>query len=311
MTAAALTVIMISGCDKRQYGDYYIPGTGTGGKTLVNPGALTVKTDPTATDGTSLQEQGSDVIITDNEGDTLDTAPGNQVDLSEGTYTVTVISGKDGKKVTGDGTNGTVKVSGKTISVTPDTNGKLSEIPEVYGNTGNININENSSAAMDLKQSPLTRQIEIKLTIQGLRESDFTNATARVYGLAESKDVSVPFSSSASSKSVTKGIVLNGYYAETTSTKAETVDGKLVVTMYIRTLGIDTGKSQSLVITVKQKNGPEKSLEEDITNLLKNFNSGAASVPLEIDYTISFGLGNVTGSITGWGDGIDGDITGK
>lgn len=92
-----------------------------------------------------------------------------------------------------------------------------------------------------------------------------------------------------------------------------TPDDDGTFTLSLRLLGIDPSLPQRLrlTLTYRDPSAAPYTYEADITSLLTDFNTGPANQPAHLNATLSFGLGDITTTITNWTPGTDQDITGQ
>lgn len=294
--------LLLGSCDKRAQDEYYIPTTDQpGDKPLVNPGEIVVV--PVSPDN----GQGGTVVIPDNattitifdageDGKTVD--PNKETDLEEGTYTVVVVSGANGEPVTGEGTD-KIHVNKTGVYVTPAGDGKLPVIPATYGGKSTITVKGNEMTTCKVDQAPLTRDVKVTITINGISADEIESIDVKLYGLSASRN----FDDAFATKALTDSRAASGNYAEQVSTAKQ-----LQQTVTFTIFGIEEGQQQILNIVIKTKNGAVNTIEENVTDILKGFNNGNANEPAQLNAAISFGIDGITGTITGWGQGADEDI---
>lgn len=196
-----------------------------------------------------------------------------------------------------------VSVTGNTATVDTKDDGTLTPQPGYLFSAGK----ELDVAADDTLKVTLPMQQHIRsltLTLQ-LAEGDkerIAGTTATLTGIAHSLDlVTGEQTTGQTGQTVAPEFKLS----TVTPTRAE---GKPALAALLRLMGVITGERQTLTLTVILKDGSVQTLVTDLTDLLKGF--GGTMEALRLDALLNLPVaGDMGGTITGWKEVDNGDIT--
>lgn len=284
--------VVLASCGRDSY--YVIP-VEPGQEPMKDPG--TVKVDVLPAEGDSEDTKDAVITLIDDSGKTVTLPVGESVEIESGTYQLVAVN------PAGDTTAEEMKgliVTAEKVSLAPDAEGELPSVPAFEAGTGTLVVSGNRISQTRVSLSPMSRGVELKVSLTGAGVEDLQMINARIYGISASRSINGGFSGGEGRA------VADGYFVTAALTPA--TDGTWLLSA-VRLLGIDTNQKQTLFITGTLKDGTEQTLALDVTPLFEGFNSGPAAEPLKLAATLVYEVeAGLTGTVTDWTPGWDTDI---
>ena len=196
-----------------------------------------------------------------------------------------------------------VSITGNTATVDTKDDGTLTPQPGyLFSATKELDVEADDTLKVTLPMQQHIRSLTLTLELaEGDRER-IAGTTATLTGIAYSLDL-------------TTGEQTTGQMGQTVSPefKLSTVtptraEGKPALAALLRLMGVITGERQTLTLTVSLKDGSVQTLVTDLTDLLKGF--GGTMEDLRLEALLNLPTeGDMGGTITGWKEVDNGDIT--
>ena len=196
-----------------------------------------------------------------------------------------------------------VSITGNTATVDTKDDGTLTPQPGyLFSATKELDVEADDTLKVTLPMQQHIRNLTLTLQLaEGDRER-IAGTTATLTGIAYSLDL-------------TTGEQTTGQMGQTVSPefKLSTVtptraEGKPALAALLHLMGVITGERQTLTLTVSLKDGSVQTLVTDLTDLLKGF--GGTMDALRLDALLNLPVaGDMGGTITGWKEVDNGDIT--
>ncbi|WP_281513900.1 FimB/Mfa2 family fimbrial subunit [Phocaeicola sartorii] len=196
-----------------------------------------------------------------------------------------------------------VSITGNTATVDTKDDGTLTPQPGyLFSATKELDVEADDTLKVTLPMQQHIRSLTLTLELaEGDRER-IAGTTATLTGIAYSLDL-------------TTGEQTTGQMGQTVSPefKLSTVtptraEGKPALAALLRLMGVITGERQTLTLTVSLKDGSVQTLVTDLTDLLKGFGGTMEALRLEALLNLPT-EGDMGGTITGWKEVDNGDIT--
>lgn len=327
LIAAALILaiaITLTGCEKKEGSEYYRPTETPGRPPLENPGQVIV-TPPEIP--TTPGEPGqpapppAPIILVDKEGNAQQITPGRPADVEAGTYVMTTVTTPTGPQALPSGSTvvpATPETPG-SVTVAPVSGGGTSvailpPLPVILAGTGTMTVAPADVSTSAIALAPMTREVVLEGVLQGLAPEALSASVFTLEGVLNTRRIDQPFAAALPAR--------GGFRADGASTRAAEIyaaetafaiaaDGTF--TVRVRLLGIDAAATQQLRLTLTYKDTtvPPYVYVADVTSLLVGFNAGVTSQPAHLQATLSFGLGGIEGTITGWMPAPPEDLPGE
>ncbi|MBO4984508.1 MAG: FimB/Mfa2 family fimbrial subunit [Bacteroides sp.] len=288
-TFALLTVL--AGCSKQKF--YEVPTMPGTDEPIENPTRLTVNTDTEA----SLTS-GLTVYLLSEDGNQLKAtfSPNTAVDVEAGKYLILKVNTPfENATLTG------TKLKLATAS-TRGTEGTVDSAPDVHAAHALVTLKANEEHTYTLKPEAYTRLVKFNLELQGITADALASVSYSLTNVNNVSDLSKYFCADCGSGNCT----LTGLFP-TPSTQS---DGTLTTQAEARLLGLDYSGEPQLTVTATLTDGSTQSLTESVGKLLQGFYTQAEDEPVGLNILLSFGLDDVSGSISGWEDGWNEDVQG-
>ena len=168
----------------------------------------------------------------------------------------------------------------------------LAKPGDFYAGTGSIDIAADDTTRLEARAALLTRQLTLTLNITEGNAGRIASATGLLSGVAARLSLDGTISPAP------------GGTALLTFTRSGTILSSVIPVM-----GIATGESAILRLTLVYTNGSAETIESDLTDPLGDFND--KHHPVEGDLKLPAREGNFSATIEGWKDGGGEDVEAK
>ncbi|MEL5893389.1 hypothetical protein AAE250_07780 [Bacteroides sp. GD17] len=320
--AALVQLLSLSACSKDKE-EYFNPD----GTLIKHPGQVTINLDGVPQDHTAT------IALASANGTPYTLQSATPTYVEAGSYTITIVSHPTTSTLPqqleilharpAEGGSNIASGTG-LLRITPDDDGSLINLPPISGAIAPVSILHNDNTPISLSLRPLTREVTINGLLQGLDPTTVSTLHATLYGLSNERPIDQPFEGITKRAAAAVGNIGGAAAIENAgTTRSSSPDYSLstpftpaadgTFTLSLRLLGIDPSLPQRLrlTLTYRDPSAAPYTYEADITSLLTDFNTGPANQPAHLNATLSFGLGDITTTITNWTPGTDQDITGQ
>ena len=210
-------------------------------------------------------------------------------------YAITMASA-DVAALKAQGASATIDPWTGNVTLTPLAGGSLPNLPSILLGTTTASLTEGNNTTATITVAEATAEIAIKGQLKGINPATIKTATITITGIADTKNINTGTVTSTT----TGGL-------GTTASITVAADGTFNVA--IRVLGAATGATQALTLTITTTDGTVLTNTEDITSQLSSINTGGTATG--IDYTLTFDLSGITGTITPWTPGWNNGSAGQ
>lgn len=293
-----LWIVLLSACSHHDYLDIRNPD----GTVIEYPGCLIINAPDITPDEAAL------LIDTEHDNRLIATvSPGVPVNVEAGRYTVLYAKlppigrSNSSKAVSEFSLDGTLV----TLPLLSD-DGRLPQLLEIIGGATQVDVIYNQTVEATLKLTPLTRNVQLDVLLQGADLNNIRSVEARLYGVNRTARLDNGYT--AQTRSATDQIYYVSCLMSRTIGDSSTTYPTISDVFYL--LGVDTSVRQRLLITANLTDGSTLSYEQDVTELFSGFNPPAVATPLHLAATLNFGIDEVTGTIVPWKPGWDEGGTG-
>ena len=196
-----------------------------------------------------------------------------------------------------------VSITGNTATVDTKDDGTLTPQPGVlFSAAKELDVTADDTLKVTLPMQQHIRNLTLTLQLAEGDKERIAGTTATLTGIAHSLDLTT----GEQNVGQTGRTVAPEFKLSTvTPTRAE---GKPALAALLRLMGVITGERQTLTLTVSLKDGSVQTLVTDLTDLLKGF--GGTMEALRLDALLNLPTeGDMGGTITGWKEVDNGDIT--
>lgn len=196
-----------------------------------------------------------------------------------------------------------VSITGNTATVDTKDDGTLTPQPGyLFSATKELDVEADDTLKVTLPMQQHIRSLTLTLELAEGDKERIAGTTATLTGIAHSLDLTT----GEQNVGQTGRTVAPEFKLSTvTPTRAE---GKPALAALLRLMGVITGERQTLTLTVSLKDGSVQTLVTDLTDLLKGF--GGTMEALRLDALLNLPTeGDMGGTITGWKEVDNGDIT--
>lgn len=266
-------IILATACRKDR--EYYIID-------LKNPGQIIIPDDIDLPVEIILIDEGDN----DGDGDEEETEvdPGDEIDVESGRYKLVVM-----KNTTG------ITRKDVVASMAASGGGELAQAPNLLADVVIVIVEPDKITIPTINLKPMTREVHIRLAIEGVTHANITSVKATLNGVANAVNMEQGFGS-------VTGNAAHYITAQTTGYAPTNV-------MPLRIFGLTPGAKPTISIEVTTTKGDVHSLELDVTQTLAAFGTGNPTDPvlLQVDMTVKTGVGT-TGTIKPWMPGWQGEI---
>ncbi len=277
LIVCVLTGIMITSCNKDDYATIYNPNN----TESTRPGMLTINfTGSTITDTAAI----STITMISTDGKTTySIRPSQPVDVNEGRYTTIAQKLPAGASLPA----GTTISQTGIISVPTSSDDSLLSLPDFEMAIGTVNVVYNTTSTETLALKQMTRKLNVKSTLTGVDQSKVKNIIVTVTGIASEKQIN--------------GNVINGKSHRVTTTLGIGADGEFHTDFQV--LGIDTSAVQELTVTINYFDNSSYTFNDNISSILKDFNTESYESPAGIDIAIKSDVDGLNATILPWKEG--------
>ena len=196
-----------------------------------------------------------------------------------------------------------VSITGNTATVDTKDDGTLTPQPGyLFSATKELDVEADDTLKVTLPMQQHIRNLTLTLQLAEGDKERIAGTTATLTGIAHSLDLTTGEQTAGQTgRTVSPEFKLS----TVTPTRAE---GKPALAALLRLMGVITGERQTLTLTVSLKDGSVQTLVTDLTDLLKGF--GGTMEALRLDALLNLPVaGDMGGTITGWKEVDNGDIT--
>lgn len=196
-----------------------------------------------------------------------------------------------------------VSVTGNTATVDTKDDGTLTPQPGYLFSAGKeLDVAADDTLKVTLPMQQYIRSLTLTLELAEGDKERIAGTSATLTGIAHSLDLTTGEQTAGQTgQTVSPEFKLS----TVTPTRAE---GKPALAAMLRLMGVITGERQTLTLTVSLKDGSVQTLVTDLTDLLKGF--GGTMDALRLDALLNLPVaGDMGGTITGWKEVDNGDIT--
>lgn len=197
-----------------------------------------------------------------------------------------------------------VSITGNTATVDTKDDGTLTPQPgSLFSATKELDVKADDTLKVTLPMQQHIRSLTLTLQLaEGDRER-IAGTSATLTGIAHSLDLVTGEQTTGQT-----GQTVAPEFKLSTITPTRAEEGKPALAALLRLMGVITGERQTLTLTVSLKDGSVQTLVTDLTDLLKGF--GSTMEALRLDALLNLPTeGDMGGTITGWKEVDNGDIT--
>ncbi|WP_304717758.1 FimB/Mfa2 family fimbrial subunit, partial [Phocaeicola sartorii] len=194
-------------------------------------------------------------------------------------------------------------ITGNTATVDTKDDGTLTPQPGYLFSAGKeLDVAADDTLKVTLPMQQYIRSLTLTLELAEGDKERISGTTATLTGIAHSLDLTTGEQNVGQTG---RTIAPEFKLSTVTPTRAE---GKPALAALLRLMGVITGERQTLTLTVSLKDGSVQTLVTDLTDLLKGF--GGTMEALRLDALLNLPTeGDMGGTITGWKEVDNGDIT--
>ena len=196
-----------------------------------------------------------------------------------------------------------VSITGNTATVDTKDDGTLTPQPGVlFSAAKELDVTADDTLKVTLPMQQHIRNLTLTLQLAEGDKERIAGTTATLTGIAHSLDL---VTGEQTTRQTGQTVAPEFKLSTVTPTRAE---GKPALAAMLRLMGVITGERQTLTLTVSLKDGSVQTLVTDLTDLLKGF--GGTMDALRLDALLNLPVaGDMGGTITGWKEVDNGDIT--
>ena len=196
-----------------------------------------------------------------------------------------------------------VSITGNTATVDTKDDGTLTPQPGyLFSATKELDVEADDTLKVTLPMQQHIRSLTLTLELAEGDTERIAGTTATLTGIAHSLDLTTGEQNAGQTG---RTVAPEFKLSTVTPTRAE---GKPALAALLRLMGVITGERQTLTLTVSLKDGSVQTLVTDLTDLLKGF--GGTMEALRLDALLNLPTeGDMGGTITGWKEVDNGDIT--
>ncbi|WP_288154830.1 FimB/Mfa2 family fimbrial subunit, partial [Phocaeicola sartorii] len=196
-----------------------------------------------------------------------------------------------------------VSITGNTATVDTKDDGMLTPQPGVlFSAAKELDVEADDTLKVTLPMQQHIRNLTLTLQLAEGDKERIAGTTATLTGIAHSLDL---VTGEQTTGQTGQTVAPEFKFSSITPTRAE---GKPALAALLRLMGVITGERQTLTLTVSLKDGSVQTLVTDLTDLLKGF--GGTMEALRLDALLNLPTeGDMGGTITGWKEVDNGDIT--
>lgn len=196
-----------------------------------------------------------------------------------------------------------VSLTGNTATVDTKDDGTLTPQPGYLFSAGKeLDVAADDTLKVTLPMQQHIRSLTLTLELAEGDKERIAGTTATLTGIAHSLDLTTGTQTAGQTG---RTVAPEFKFSTVTPTRAE---GKPALAAMLRLMGVITGERQTLTLTVTLTDGSVQTLVTDLTDLLKDF--GGTMEALRLDALLNLPTaGSINGTITGWKEVDNGNIT--
>ena len=197
-----------------------------------------------------------------------------------------------------------VSITGNTATVNTKDDGMLTPQPGVlFSAAKELDVEADDTLKVTLPMQQHIRNLTLTLQLAEGDKERIAGTTATLTGIAHSLDLVTGEQTTGQT-----GQTVAPEFKLSTITPTRAEEGKPALAALLRLMGVITGERQTLTLTVSLKDGSVQTLVTDLTDLLKGFGGTMEALRLEALLNLPT-EGDMGGTITGWKEVDNGDIT--
>lgn len=204
-----------------------------------------------------------------------------------------------------------ITVSGNIATVNTLSDGTLEPMPDyLFSGVKGLDIIKDDTLKVTVPMQQQIRQLALSLKLNPGDEQRIAGTSATLTGIASAIDLTTGTLAATGGKAIVPTFTLgtDGGQPQTNNRRTRAT-GQPTLAATMRLLGVITGERQILTLVVTLTNGSVQTITGDLTDALKNFGS-ADMEPLLLDATLKLPVaGEIGGTITGWTEVNNGNIT--
>lgn len=199
-----------------------------------------------------------------------------------------------------------ITISGTTATVNTLPGGMLEPAPGyLFSASGTLEVMKDDTLHLTVPMKQHIRRLALTLKLNPGDEQRIGSTAATLTGIASAVDLATGILIATEGKTTVPAFAL-GTDADAPDTRSS---GQPALVTALRLLGIETGERQILTLVITLTDGNVQTIHTDLTEMLKDF-GGTNMEPLTLDATLELPAeGSMGGTITGWTEVDNGDIT--
>lgn len=199
-----------------------------------------------------------------------------------------------------------ITISGTTAMVNSLPDGMLEPAPGyLFSASGTLEVMKDDTLHLTVPMKQHVRRLALTLKLNPGDEQRIGSTAATLTGIASTVDLTTGILIATEGKTTVPAFAL-GTDADAPDTRSS---GQSALVTALRLLGIVTGERQILTLVITLTDGNVQTIHTDLTEMLKDF-GGTDMEPLTLDATLELPAeGSMGGTITGWTEVDNGDIT--
>lgn len=199
-----------------------------------------------------------------------------------------------------------ITISGTTATVNTLPGGMLEPAPGyLFSASGTLEVMKDDTLHLTVPMKQHIRRLALTLKLNPGDEQRIGSTAATLTGIASAVDLTTGILIATGGKTTVPAFAL-GTDADAPDTRSS---GQPALVTALRLLGIVTGERQILTLVITLTDGNVQTIHTDLTEMLKDF-GGTNMEPLTLDATLELPAeGSFSGTITGWTEVDNGNIT--
>lgn len=199
-----------------------------------------------------------------------------------------------------------ITISGTTATVNSLPDGMLEPAPGyLFSASGTLEVMKDDTLHLTVPMKQHVRRLALTLKLNSGDEQRIGSTAATLTGIASAVDLATGILIATEGKTTVPAFAL-GTDADAPDTRSS---GQPTLVTALRLLGIVTGERQILTLVITLTDGNVQTIHTDLTEMLKDF-GGTNMEPLTLDATLELPAeGSFSGTITGWTEVDNGNIT--
>ena len=199
-----------------------------------------------------------------------------------------------------------ITISGTTATVNTLPGGMLEPAPGyLFSASGTLEVMKDDTLHLTVPMKQHIRRLALTLKLNPGDEQRIGSTAATLTGIASAVDLTTGILIATEGKTTVPAFAL-GTDADAPDTRSS---GQPALVTALRLLGIVTGERQILTLVITLTDGNVQTIRTDLTEMLKDF-GGTDRKPLTLDALLNLPTASsMGGTITGWTEVDNGDIT--